>query len=110
MAVAKVSRVESVYMERRVFDPPKEFVEKAHIKSMEEYKELYKKSIEDPQGFWAEMAEEYLDWFKRWGKAERLIQLLGSPFENLEKKQSRHYLARRAIRRIEDLHLSGASP
>jgi len=66
MVAAKVSRVESVYMEKRVFDPPKEFVEKAHIKSMEEYKELYKKSIEDPQGFWAEMAEEYLDWFKRW--------------------------------------------
>jgi len=58
--------VESVYMEKRVFDPPKEFVEKAHINSMEEYEKLYKRSIEDPEGFWAEMAEEHLDWFNKW--------------------------------------------
>ena len=63
---AKAGQVESVYMEKRVFDPPREFVEEAHIKSMEEYKELYKRSIEDPQNFWAEMAEEYLDWVKKW--------------------------------------------
>jgi hypothetical protein len=62
----KGSHVESVYMERRVFDPPKEFVEKAHIGSRKEYEEIYRRSIEDPQNFWAEMAEEYLDWFKKW--------------------------------------------
>ena len=58
--------VESVYMEKRVFNPPEDFVEKAHIKSIEEYEHLYKRSIEDPQGFWAEMAEEHLEWFKKW--------------------------------------------
>ena len=58
---AKAGQVESVYMEKRVFDPPKAFVEEAHIKSMEEYKALYRRSIEDPQNFWAEMGEEYLD-------------------------------------------------
>ena len=63
---AKVSQVESVYMEKRVFDPPKEFVEKAYIKSMKEYEKLYKRSIKDPEGFWGEMGEKYLDWFKKW--------------------------------------------
>jgi acetyl-CoA synthetase len=62
----KISRVESVYAEKRVFDPPKEFVERAYIKSRQEYEELYRRSIEDPQNFWAEMAEAYLDWFKKW--------------------------------------------
>ena len=68
---AKKSEMESVYMEKRVFNPPEGFVEKAHIKSMEDYKKLYKRSIEDPQGFWTGMAEEHLDWFKKWeGPAE----------------------------------------
>ena len=66
MMEEKGRHVESVYMERRVFDPPKEFVEKAHIGSRKEYEEIYRRSIEDPQNFWAEMAEEYLDWFKKW--------------------------------------------
>ena len=56
----------SVYMEKRVFDPPKEFIENAHIKSMEAYKELYRWSIEEPEAFWAEMGEKNLDWFKKW--------------------------------------------
>jgi len=63
---ANKSEMESVYMEKRVFDPPKGFVEKAHIKSMEEYERLHKRSIEDPDGFWGEMAEKHLDWFKKW--------------------------------------------
>jgi acetyl-CoA synthetase len=63
---AKAGQVESVYMERRVFDPPKVFVEKAFIRSMEEYEKLYKRSIEDPEGFWGEMAEEHLDWLEKW--------------------------------------------
>ncbi|RQD75265.1 MAG: acetate--CoA ligase [Candidatus Syntrophonatronum acetioxidans] len=46
----------------------KEFAENAHIKSMEQYQEMYKRSIEDPEGFWAEEAEKYLDWFKKWDK------------------------------------------
>jgi len=71
---AKSSQVESMYAEKRVFDPPEEFVAKAHIKSLEEYKALYKRSIEDPQGFWTEMAEKHLDWFKKMGRPGRGIQ------------------------------------
>ncbi len=35
---------------------------------MEEYEKIYKRSVEDPEGFWAEMAEKQLDWFKKWDK------------------------------------------
>lgn len=35
------------------------------IKSFEEYKTTYKKSVEDPEGFWAEVAENFT-WRKKW--------------------------------------------
>lgn len=53
--------------EERVLYPDPAFSEKAHIKSMEEYQALYKKSLEDPEGFWTEQAT-ILDWRKRWDK------------------------------------------
>ena len=57
----------SMMDEKRVFPPSKEFSEKAQIKSFEEYKKLYDRSIADPEGFWAERAEQ-IDWFKKWDK------------------------------------------
>ncbi len=38
------------------------------MKSAAEYEQLYKRSIEDPEGFWAERAEAALDWYKKWDK------------------------------------------
>lgn len=35
------------------------------IKSFEEYQQAYKKSIEDPEGFWASVADHFL-WKKKW--------------------------------------------
>ncbi|MEJ2166834.1 MAG: acetate--CoA ligase [Desulfobacterales bacterium] len=66
---AKVGRVESVYAEKRTFEPPGEFVRQAYIKSREAYEKLYRRSMQDPQNFWAEMADEYLEWFKKWDGA-----------------------------------------
>jgi acetyl-CoA synthetase len=40
--------------------------ENAHIKGRQEYEALYKRSIEDPDGFWAEQAMKYLSWDKPW--------------------------------------------
>jgi len=54
--------------EKRIFPPSKEFSEKAIIKNMEEYKKLYNKSVEDPDGFWAEVAENNITWYKKWDK------------------------------------------
>jgi len=66
MAQTKNGSMDSVYMEKRVFEPSKEFVEKARIKSMDEYMKMYRRSIEDPQGFWGDLALELVDWFKEW--------------------------------------------
>ncbi|HEV2322542.1 MAG TPA: acetate--CoA ligase [Terracidiphilus sp.] len=59
--------IDTILRENRVFPPPEEFSRKAHIKSMAEYESMYKRSIEDPEGFWAEVARE-LHWFKPWTK------------------------------------------
>ena len=47
-----------------------EFSYKAHIRSRQDYDALYRRSLEDPDGFWGEAAEEHLDWFKRWDAVE----------------------------------------
>jgi len=60
--------IEVLMAEKRTFPPAKEFSERAHIKNFEEYEKIYKRSIEDPEGFWAEMAENQLTWFKKWDK------------------------------------------
>ncbi len=54
--------------EKRSFPPPPEFSERAHIKSMKEYEQLYRKSIEDPEGFWADMARQHLHWYREWDR------------------------------------------
>ncbi len=50
-----------------VFNPPADFTEKAWIKSREEYQKMYDRSIQDPAGFWGEIAEQF-HWYKKWDK------------------------------------------
>lgn len=54
-------------IEDEVFMPPESIKMKAYIRSMDEYWKIYKRSIEDPEGFWGELADQ-LDWYKRWDK------------------------------------------
>lgn len=49
------------------FEPSAEFRQKAWIKSYDQYKEMYDRSIKDPEGFWGEIAEQFT-WFKKWDK------------------------------------------
>ncbi|MCS7280804.1 MAG: acetate--CoA ligase [Desulfobacterota bacterium] len=60
-------KITSIMDERRVFYPPEELRAHARIKSREEYERIYKRSIEDREGFWSEIASE-LFWFKKWDK------------------------------------------
>lgn len=60
------SNIEVLMAEGRLFPPPAGFSEKACIKDMDEYERLYKRSVEDTEGFWAEMAQTHLHWFKEW--------------------------------------------
>lgn len=54
--------------EKKVFYPTPRAQENAWINSMEQYQNLYAKSVADPEGFWAEQAEEMLSWDKKWDK------------------------------------------
>ena len=48
-------------------EPPLAASENAHLKNMEEYQTMYQKSINDPEGFWAEVADEF-HWYSKWEK------------------------------------------
>jgi acetyl-CoA synthetase len=61
------SAIESTMQETRVFPPPAEFSKNAHIKSMDEYKRIYRESIDNPEKFWGDMAGK-LHWFKKWDR------------------------------------------
>jgi acetyl-CoA synthetase len=50
--------------ENEFYPPSPAVIDEAHIK---EYENLYQRSIEDPQAFWAERAEE-LEWYQKWDK------------------------------------------
>src|SRR5690554_733203 len=39
-----------------------------HIKHLEEYYQVYRKSIREPENFWEEVAEEHFLWRKKWDK------------------------------------------
>nr|WP_299343045.1 acetate--CoA ligase [Allomuricauda sp.] len=39
-----------------------------HIKHLEEYFQVYRKSIRNPENFWEEVAEEHFVWRKKWDK------------------------------------------
>ena len=60
--------IESVLQEQRKFPPPAEFSAQAHIGSMEQYREMCADAEKDPEGFWARIADEHLDWFRKWDK------------------------------------------
>jgi len=53
--------------QEEVFSPPKELSDQAWIRSMDQYREMYERSVKDPEGFWAEMAEEF-HWHQKWKK------------------------------------------
>ena len=49
------------------FSPGPDFSAKARINSLEQYEKLYNESVEDPAGFWGQVADR-LDWTKKWEK------------------------------------------
>jgi len=59
--------LDTVSTENRTFPPPAPFAEGAHLSTQEAYERLYRRSLEDPDGFWAEAAEE-LHWFRKWDR------------------------------------------
>ncbi len=59
---------DTVQSEGRVIKPAQWVSEGAWISSMEQYQEMYDRSVNDPEGFWADQAEELIYWEKPWDK------------------------------------------
>lgn len=57
----------SMAEEKLVYEPSDAVKMKATIRRMEDYKELYQRSLNDPEKFWGELAEQ-LDWSKKWDR------------------------------------------
>jgi acetyl-CoA synthetase len=74
------SAIEHLGEEGIVIEPPAGFAERAVIGSMDAYRELYERSIEDPDGFWGDMAREHLDWMTPFTKVR------SGGFEDLDVK------------------------
>ena len=55
--------------EIKTYQVPESIRKNAHINN-EQYLEMYQKSIEQPDAFWAEQAEEFVSWTKRWDKVQ----------------------------------------
>src|SRR5246127_4106507 len=60
------SHIESHLVENRVFKPSKSFAKRALISDFDEYEELYRKSVRNPEKFWGQQAEQLLLWHKKW--------------------------------------------
>jgi acetyl-CoA synthetase len=53
--------------EVKVHEVPGDLAKTAHVNA-QQYQEMYQRSVQDPEGFWAEQAEKYVSWFKPWNK------------------------------------------
>ncbi len=60
------TNIQSLQQEERVFPPPEAFASAAHIKSAAELERLRAEASDDPEAFWARMANDELHWFKKW--------------------------------------------
>ncbi|MCU0807572.1 MAG: acetate--CoA ligase [Candidatus Contendobacter sp.] len=53
--------------EGKIYPVPAEVAAHAWINDAQ-YKEMYQRSVDDPEGFWAEQANQFLTWSKPWSK------------------------------------------
>ena len=60
-----------------IYEVKPEIAKRAHINSLEEYERRYKRSLDDPDGFWGEQARA-LDWSEPW------LTVRGGDYESLD--------------------------
>ena len=63
--MAESASISSTLIENRKFSPSAGFASSANIKSMDVYRTMYEKSIQQPEEFWADIAGQH-HWFKKW--------------------------------------------
>ena len=60
-----------------LYHPSKEFASNANVSGMDAYQALYDRAGDDPEAFWAQLADEQLDWFKKW---DQVLDSSEAPF------------------------------
>ena len=55
--------------EEKVYPVPAGFAANALINA-EQYERMYRRSVEDPDGFWAEQAEQFVTWSRKWDRVQ----------------------------------------
>ena len=53
---------------KEIYPIPEAAKKKAWVSGREAYDKLWKRSVEEPEAFWAEIAEQQVTWFKKWDK------------------------------------------
>ncbi len=53
--------------QEKIYPVPAAIAAHAHI-DKGRYEQMYRRSVEDPEGFWAEQAEQFLSWGKPWDR------------------------------------------
>ena len=53
---------------KEIYPIPEAAKKKAWVSGREAYDKLWKRSVEQPEAFWAEIAEQQVTWFKKWDK------------------------------------------
>ena len=56
--------------EVKIYPVPGALASAAHI-GAEQYSGMYERSINEPEVFWAEQAEQFVSWFKKWDKVQQ---------------------------------------
>lgn len=55
----KEQNITSLSRENRLFKPDKSFSSSAYIKSFQQYKKAYDRSIKDPEKFWGKLRKNF---------------------------------------------------
>ncbi len=69
--------IESILQEHRLFPPSAAFSQRARVKSLADYQQLYARAQADPEKFWADLAQSELHWFQPW---EQVLDWSQPPF------------------------------
>ena len=76
----RVAFIRHLLKNERAIEPSPDFSYKALVKSRQDYDAMYKRSIDDPEKFWNQMALEHLDWFKLWDTVEEYDFFSETPY------------------------------
>ena len=80
MNVLSELTIDNLITDEGIISPSDEFSFNAIMNSRLERDKMYERSVNDPEAFWGNMAEKYIDWFKKWEKVEEFDFFSDKPY------------------------------